>query len=343
MRVSSASNGIWTETTLRRLGRDLAEAGRELSIGRRVDASRELGRGAIDIARVREEVTGLEQVRATNGLLRARLSVMQAALGDVADLAARTLGEAVTSAATDGRRLATNAASALDDLGRRLNSTHEGMHLFSAGAVHSTAFRGSGDLTTAPLRTVADAFVVHFGFEPNDPAAATVSGSQMQAFLDGPFQDVFEDAGWSAAWSGAAGPPVQARIGPGETVSIDVDARAPTIRQLTSGLASLATFAGSQLSSEARSVALADAVERIGSSNVGIASLRGDLGRVEGFVAAADTRNSAATSALEMAENLLAGVDPAQAAQRLNNVVQMLEASYAITRRLSETSLLKVL
>lgn len=344
MRVSAAGSGIWIETTLMRLGRELSDAGREASEGTRLDPGRTLGHAVIDVARVADELVTLRAIEAGNGLLGTRLASMQEALGGVTDIAARMFGEvAATPADGDGGRLAATAASALDDLGRRLNVTQNGAYLFSASAARSPAFLGSGDAAAPPLRALVDQFSAHFGFPPTDPAAATVTGAQMTAFLNGPARSVLAGPAWSVAWTGADGPASEARVAPGEVVAIDIDARAEGVQQLTSGLAALAALAGGSLSGEARAVLVADARERIGAGVAGIDSMRADLGRIQGAVADANERLGVSRKALEWTQTALLAVDPAQAAQRLNEAVQRLEASYAVTRRLSELSLLKVL
>lgn len=341
--VSTASELISTEARLGRLGRALATATEEVASGTRADVGRALGGRTAELARIREESSRLATIRDTNGLLASRLSTMQHALGSVADLAQDALADvAATSSYASPEQTAAAARAKLIDLGTRLDVTQDGMHLLSGSEVDRAAFRASGELAEPPLVGVVDAFTAHFGFPPTAAAASSVTAADVAGFMAGPFVDLFSDAGWSD-WSGAGGDAVEARIAPGESVAIDVDARDPAIRQLASGLALAAVFGASGLGAEARSTVLAESARRIGAGQTGVDRMRAELGRIEERVAVTSQAMSQSIDYLRTAEDGLVGVDPTETAMRLYDISRRLEASLTLTRRLADLSLLKVL
>ena len=344
MRVSAASSHILNESSLGRLSADLAIASKEVTSGKRADLGLALGDNVARVSLLRQEMQALDSITTTNGLLAARLDTMQGALASVGDVAQRALAEVVVGAETvGGDRLAHLARSQLDELGTHLNAAQDGMSLFAATNASGPAFLGSGDVGAQPLSKVVDAFVAHFGFQPDDPAALGISKAQMSTFLATSFAQLFVDPDWSSDWSGVGATPQQARIAPEEVVSVNVDANAEPVRRLTGGLALLAALGGGSFSGDARQALMTEARDRIGASSRGLDEMRADLGRIQERVSAASERMSVAKSVLVEAESKWTEVDPAEASLRFNNLVQQLEASYAITRRLSELTLLKAL
>lgn len=341
--VSTASEQISTEARLGRLARELATATEEVASGTRADIARALGPRTAELSRIRGETRQLGTIRDTNGLLAARLSTMQRALAGVSDLAQDALADvAATSTYAPPGQIAATARAKLVDLGTRLDVTQDGMHLFSGSEVGRAAFRVGGDVAAPPLAGIVDAFTTHFGFPPSAAAAAAVTAGEMRGFMAGPFANLFSDAGWSA-WSGAGGDAVEARIAPGESVAIATDARDPAVRQLVSGLALAAVFGASGLGAEARSAALEESTRRIGAGQAGIDRMRADLGRIEQRVAEASKGMSQSIDYLRAAESGLVDVDPTETAMRLYDIARRLEASLAVTRRLADLSLLRVL
>lgn len=344
MRISGASSHILNEAALGRLSSDLAVASAEVSSGKRADLGRELGHNSVQVLRLRVVAQALEGIETTNGLVSARLGTMQRALTSVADVAQEAVSDIVTVGDyLGGDRLARLAQASLNDLGTSLNVRQDGVSLFAANHANDQAFLGTGAVDTPPLSKIVDAFVNHFGFRPDDGAALGVTGPQMKAFLDNDFAARFTEPAWSSDWSGAGGGEQRVRIAPQEVVKIGVDASSEPIKQLTSGLALLAALGGGSLGGEARQELMAEARSRIGGSVRGVDEMRADLGRVQQQVTAATASISVARSAMAAAESKWTDVDTAEASLRFNQLAQKLEVSYAITRRLSELTLLKAL
>jgi flagellar hook-associated protein 3 FlgL len=71
--------------------------------------------------------------------------------------------------------------------------------------------------------------------------------------------------------------------------------------------------------------------------------LRADLGLLENAVAQADTQNTAARAALEMARNDMLGADPYATATALQDTQTRMEMLYLMTARLARLNLAEYL
>lgn len=151
----------------------------------------------------------------------------------------------------------------------------------------------------------------------------------------------FDDpAGYSALYEGDE-PLVSVDIGQGEDASLLVTAESHGVVETLKGLAIAALTAEGATSLQAGGRASLSIIAgaSLMASQSARTDMRADLAVTENRVAAAQTRNSAETTALEIARAKLVEVDAYKAATELTSAQTRLETIYAITSRLSALNL----
>lgn len=131
------------------------------------------------------------------------------------------------------------------------------------------------------------------------------------------------------------------RLGNGETAGPALTAADPGLRAALKGAALGALLDGPTLAGDRagrEQIARAAATRTIAATG-DVIGLRADLGATEATIEAAAVRRQSETAALELARSELTGVDPYEAATRLESARTQLETLYALTARVSRLSL----
>ncbi len=170
---------------------------------------------------LRSQAATLSNFQSTNAVVGTALTVSQDALTSISS-DAQTFTNALISAQTSGDvgTLATQAQSLLDSFTGYANTESAGAYVFG-GTNNSVAPMAT--YSGAPQAATAAAFQATFGFPQSSSQASSITASQMQSFLTGPFASFFADpsggnAGWSN-WSQASGNGTSAYISPGQSVT----------------------------------------------------------------------------------------------------------------------------
>lgn len=209
-----------------------------------------------------------------------------------------------------------------------LNTTVAGRALFAGHATDGEALAPAAEMLAA--------------------LAAATAGIETAEALEDAVRAWFETPGGpfdSIGYRGAPEAPGPVAIAPGESVSLGVTAAEPEIREFLAALALAALVDDGALSGDraARGDAVARAGLRLLSAEGGVVALASGLGTIEARIDAAATRNAAESTALDLALNDLIGVDPFDAAARLEDTRARLETLFAITARLQRLTLTEYL
>ena len=197
--------------------------------------------------------------------------------------------------------------------------------------------------TSAAKNEIDTAFQSAFGFAPTSASASTISASDMQTFLSGPFADLFSGASWTTDWSSASDTNVTTQIAPGESATTSTNANQPGFQQLAEGYAMLAEFGGSSLSTATQQTVITAATSLI---NQGIASLtttEATLGSTQAKVNDANTSMSNQLTMLQTQIGNLDNVDSQKVATQLNSLQTQLETAYQLTAQLQKMNLAQYL
>lgn len=303
----------------------IAQLSQELTQGRASDTARHVQGDlgpllAVDSSLAR--LTGYEALTRETGLFAA---AMQTGLSNIATLSLDAGNGLITASGTAStahvRAASIAATSALGSVLTTLNARFGDRSLFAGEATASPAI-GSFDTLMSALEGAV--------------AGLTSAADVAQALDD-----------WFAAPDGfgtfyQGGAPLSALpIAEGETVAITVTAADPALRDTLKSLAMASLI--SRGSFEATPGLAHDIARRAGEAlltgETDRSYLAAGLGAAEARIAEATTRNSAETTALQIARAGLVAVDPYDTATRLQDSEAQLQMVFTLTARLSRLNL----
>ncbi len=342
--LTSASNSLASH--IRRTQGEAVKIQAEVASGRLYDVGKSLGYGTASLTAFRQEIEIIQRSVDINNQVASRLDASQAALDNMISNANSFMG-ALTSARGDPRTagiVAEQAEVALKAFIDVANTNFGGVFLFSGSDTAVPPFEDYFATPTAPSRTaVAAAFFSEFGFSSTDPAVASIPVSSMQAFMDNAFATLFEDPNWAANWSAARADTVTSLISENRTVSTSVSATEEAFRSLMYGFV-LVADAGTRNVNDATFEAVVDqAVKSLGHGVALMGELQGNLGTAQQQVQSAIEIMSVRSNILNEFVGREEGVDLPELSVRLNTLLNQLEATYAVTGRLQNLSLLDAL
>jgi flagellar hook-associated protein 3 FlgL len=326
--ISTLSGNLALERLALRLRQDFEASGRELATGLKDDLAAALRGDTRPLAEADTTLGRLARQAENLTLAEGRLTVLQNALSRLAS-AAEGQGPSILSAAGRGDLASamTHAGDAhgeFDSVITALNARSGGRSLFAGAAVDRAAIAPAETLLTALEALVAGA-----------PDAETAI-----AAVDGWFTTPgggFETTAYTG--STADGPEIE--LAPGESLAQPVRADDPAIRTLLRDLA-LAALADRGLfaGNAAEQLALLRAAgEGLVADGAGIALLRAGAGAAEERVAAAQSRQSAERTALEITRNAMVAADPYAAAAEFEALRYQMQSHYTVTARVTQMSL----
>lgn len=298
----------------------------EVASGRRDDAGRavqhDFSDAARDAALLASHATRSAALSASQrwtDRLQSALAGMETSVASLAE----TASTALSGPDAAGRaRLAGQAGDVLADLIGALGTRQDGRQVFGNGAAGAGPV-GSVAAIRADLRTAV---------------AGAADLADLTARVDAFFGDGGPFATNHLTVSRAA--PVRLPDGTGGQVDLDVDATSGGVRAALRAVALLSVLpeAGSSSDPSASDLA-AQAQARLQGALTGIVDLRADIGAVEARLSVQAADLAAERVAAEQRQSDRLGVDPAEAATRLRQEMDRLDATYAITARRAQLRL----
>lgn len=342
---SAAISGVTRQAMLRTQG-EFVTAQKEVTTGRLADPGRTLGSRTAETVSLRQEHARLDTIVTTNGMAASRLETTQVTLDQLRKTADAFLGSLVSvgESATAAGALQQQAAEGLKGLIASLNSASGGQQLFggiNAGAAPMTDYFAAP--ASASKQAVDGAFAAAFGVAQTDPGVAAIAAAEMQAFLDGDFAALFDDAGWSADWSAASSETMRSRISATEVADTSVSANEGAMRKLAMAYTMVADLGADRLG-EGAFGAVAETAKRLVSEGIHeLTALQGRVGGTQARIAAMNERMSVQMDLLSRDVTGLENVDPYEAASRVTSLMTQLETGYALTARIQRLSILDYL
>jgi flagellar hook-associated protein 3 FlgL len=324
----------------------LAEAQKEVTTGRHADVGATLGYKTGQALSLRQDHARLKTIVDTNSVVSTRLSSTQAGLKQLSDDAKLFVSQLIGARNTDsGPTVVQNQAkAALTSFTNALNTALDGAYLFAginADVKPVTDYFATP--TAANKQAVADAFAAAFGTTAGDPANEGITAADMQAFLDGPFADLFADPDWTTNWSAASDQNVKSRISTSELIETSTNANHIGVRKLAMAYTMVADLGLGSLNEAAYQAVVDTATRLAGEAVQDLASEQSRLGTAQERVANANDRMSIQIDILTNHIGLLEGVDPFEASTRVSALMTQVETAYAMTARIQNLSLLKYL
>lgn len=301
----------------------------EVTTGQVTDMGARLSGDFSALAAVEHSLKTLGSYQTATSEVGLRADTMQAALETLAGTM-RDLQPALLLAASQPQSAlvdtaAVDAQAKLEQAIAALNASAGGQSLFSGAATDTTPMTDAATLMAALQAEVAGA---------SSPADILTA---LDTWFDTPGGG-FDTLAYAGADTG--GGPV--RVAEGQTVTLDITAADPALREVIKGLAAAALLENGDLLSgdaEARASLAAQAGEALLSADAGLVTLQARLGAAQERIETLTAKHAAQSSALELAKFQLVGVDPYDAATRLEALQAQLETLYTVTARISRLNL----
>ena len=343
---SSLSISETLRSSVQRLQSELTKKQTELASGKLADTGLVLGNRTGQINAVQQQQDRLKTYSDTNALAGTRLEASQTALDSISTTAQGFLGNLIAGqgANVDPKLVGAQAAAALQSLIPTLNTSVNGEYIF-AGI--KTDVKPIADYPGSPAgaaKTAVDtAFQTAFGVLPSDPAASSITPAALSSFLDTQFASLFDATSFRGTFSTASDTPVQSAISSSQTVETSTSANAPAFRKLFQVYTLVSELSTGNLSADAYAVVISKATKSAGETVPAVASVQSALGVSQAAITSTGKRLSLQQDILTKSLGALQDVDPYETNTRINALTTQIEASYSLTSRLQQLSLLKYL
>ena len=341
MRTSSISTASLVNAPrfgINRMQSDLARLNQEVVTSRMADVGLTLGARTSLSVSLHVDSNALTSLIDGNSAVAAHLQQQQSSLDTMrtgADSFMQTLIGAQTSGGAS--TLVQAAQSALASFTQAANISDGHNYLF--GGINS-ATAPLTQYDAGPGAAVKAAFTAKFGFPPDDPAAANITGAAMSDFLDNEFDALFSDPAWGTTWSSASDKVVSNRIDTATTVSTSVSANESAMRKLAEAYTVVGYLGFGGLATDAQKAIFDKANSLVGAGNDGLVEIQGSLGGVQNQVTDATNRLRTQQTILQTNIDSLEGVDATDAKVKIDTLTTQIEMSYSLTSKLLQMSLL---
>jgi flagellar hook-associated protein 3 FlgL len=328
-----------------RLQSDLLKAQTEANSGAYADVGLELGGRTGQAVSFTRDMDRLETIASANAVAKSRLAASQAALGQVGSAAQSFLSTLTSATAGDAGPTVTlgSANAAFQSLHDVMNTSLNGEYIFSGVDTDVQPLSDFADPGSTARAAFEAAFQNHFGFSPTDAQAAALDAAAINGFIDGPASDLFLGSGWNGTMSAASDQEIISRITTTETAPTSITANTDGVRKLAMASALVMGLFSGNLGEGAREAVVGRAIGLVGDSIAGLTATQADAGITEQRIAKANERLTTQVALFKTSLQDLQGVDPYEAANRVNTLLTQIETSYALTARIHQLSLLNYL
>ncbi|MEO6610178.1 MAG: flagellar hook-associated family protein [Aestuariivirga sp.] len=338
--ISTLVTALQTQDSLSTAQKKLNDAVTEQSTLRHADVGLTLGGNVSRNVNWRAKLSDTTNYLDANAQALSRADALQTTLD-----AARTTASSFLSTLSGSRNAANGQALtqqgsgfAIDALVGAANATYGGQYLLggqNTDVAPLNAYKGG------PAQSSFDnAFQSFFGFAKTDPAASTITAAQMNSFLQGPYEDLFQSSSWSANFSNATSNNLQSRIDDNQQVDLSANANDPAIQDLMRGMVAVQEAGNGKLNSTAYQALVDYSMGKVSNAIQGLGDTQARIGAAQQTVTQTNTKLSSMKDVLDGEIQRTEGVDPAEVATRVNNLTTQLEANYTVTGKLAKLSLL---
>lgn len=349
---TSFISSLSIQTTMRhavsKAQQDMVAAQQEVTTGRHADVGVALGATTARSLDLTRDVLRIKSMQATNSLATQRLEASEEALSRMQDLGQTVLDSLVglgTSGDVTNLAVArTTIQTSLDTFASFANTSVNGEYLFSGidtdvKPFEDVAKEGSAARTafTAELNT----FLAGLGIAKED-----MTETDMNNFLDQmetAFADDTATGFWAVNVSNASDTNMKNRISQSEIVETSTNSNTEAMRKFVLTSLVAMEFMTEDMPAKTRDVATTRATGYVGQAIAGLTSTRSLLGLSAERVKKADESLEAQNKIIETHLNDLQSVDAYEASTRVKGLEALIEASYTLTARLQQLSLVNFL
>jgi flagellar hook-associated protein 3 FlgL len=338
------------------LGQRLSQAGQEAATGFKADVYRDLGLRASEALTLRAGMSRNQGFIASNEMLASRLDLTALTLRQTRETAQGLLDLAISNTEMPTQtagELQRNAQMVLDRLIGTLNSSFRGVPLFAGTDSQSLPLQRWDAANPATGLSPRDVLALSIGGGITDAADATAKVARLTGiFTSDPailpaaerFEETFFNGTPLLTAGGTPAPRVTARIDETTVLAHGIQANDPAFTDLLRGLSMLAATDPVNIADPAAyRIWVGSAVNAISTGLSGLVEAEARLGGQQQTLDQVMRMQRERDTLFNTQVLSLEGVDPYEAATRLTSLQTQLEATYAVSSRLSRLSFLNFL
>lgn len=337
------SIGMASRLSITKLQTQLQDAQKELSTLRHADVGLTLGYRTGETISMRQEVLRLQTITDTNSIADARIDASDVALKGLQSGAQDFLGNLflARNGGLTAKALADVAKNSLLSFADAADTTLNGTYVF--GGINSDikpikAY--NTDPVSASKAAVDSAFQAAFGMSQTDPNVSSITPAQMDAFLEGPFKDLFEGSAWTTNWSSASDQNITSRISTTEITDTGSNANEPAFRKLAEAYVMLSDLGSQNLSTDTYNKLVEKGITLVNAAITDITRQRTDFGTAKSRISNANDRMSIQINVLNQNVTSLEGVDSAEASVKVTSLLTQIQTAYSVTAKIQSLSIL---
>jgi flagellar hook-associated protein 3 FlgL len=322
----------------------LSKATKEATTGRFADVGLQLGVSTGSDVALRADMSFIDQIVDTNGLVKGRLDVTQNRITQLGTTAQDFLKNLIAARDADSgaRMILPSAAANLQDLVGALNASYNGSYLFGGLNTENAPIATYTAGSTSKTAVDAD-FLATFGFSQSAAGVSGITPAQMQSFLNTSFDAEFASPAWNGNWSQATDQVMGSRISTTEIVDTSVSANQPGFRKLAEAYTMLSDLGNTNLSQATFQVVVDKAISLVGGAINDLAVLGGSVGSIQQRVSNATDKLKIQHDILNQQVVNMENVDPTEASVRVNTLQTQIQTALALTAQMQKISLINYL
>ena len=337
--ISTLASSLSNQDNLQLNRLKLEDAQTELSTGRYADVNLHLGSNVSRNLNWRLNLSEVQNFLDNNAQADGKANATQAALESVKSTGNNFMSmlTGVRGAQNGQTLIKQDAIYAFGGLRDAVNTAYAGQYVMGG---LNTADPPAKDYKNGAAEAAFDTvFQAQFGFAKTDPQAKNITPAQMTAFLNGPFDNLFQGSNWNTNWSNATSTNLQTQIDTTQRVDINANAGEQPMKAMMQGIIAVMDAGTGNLNQSTFQTVVDYAFSKTGSAVQGVGEMESRIGEGQQMISQVTDKLNAKKNIVQLQIQNTEGVDAASVSVRINSLMSQMEASYTVTGKLAKLNL----
>lgn len=318
----------------------------EISTGRKSDLTLSLGYQIRQNINIHSISYTLDTYLSNNRIINARLESTQLALTNIsknADEFKSSLIQ-VQNDSSDRNIIRSQASNFLNLFISSLNTSSNSGYIFGGEKINLTPVNiYSSNPPSSAYLAINEAFSSEppsgFGFSQTSSLVSTITSDQLESFINGSLTNLFSEIEWSKNWSEAGNTPIKDKISPVQKITTSITSHDPALRKIAMAYVMMSDLGSDKMNTATYQVLTRRATAILDEGIKLLNSSRAQVGVMQQSIQGANDLMLIQSNIMEIQLSKLESADQSNVAARINNLLSRIEASYALTARISRLSL----
>lgn len=337
---------ISSQRIMESLQKDLGDRQKELSTGRKSDLDINLGSQLRQSVNKQSLSVTLDAYLSNNLISAARLDTTQTVLSDIASNAEKFKSSIILSQSDqNGRKIITDQArNFLNLLITSLNASNGNTYVFSGIKSNVQSMNQYFADPQSPAKTAIDATYLSnppdgFGFTQSSTLVSSITPDQMDNFINGRMSNLFSATEWTLNWSNADNRPLKNKISPNLQIDTSITANDPALRKFAMAYVMMADLGAEGMNDKTYQILTRNVTIALDEGLRLLNASRARAGVMQQEIDGANKKMLIQKDILSIQIDKLENADQTILAASINSLLNRIEASYALTAKLSRLSL----